>query len=459
MKKTLFSAFIFLVLVTACGGSDSSEEAPSGRPSGGWASGGFGGARTTSVETKTVTFASIAEQVKSYGTIKAQNVVAISPQVSNRITRIYVDLGDTVRQGGLLAKIYDATFRDQLNQAKSQLEQSGIAVQRDSSQFSRQNILLEKGLISESEYDIALATYRNSLAQFESAKASLTQAQENFNNTEVRSPVVGVVTARNFEEGDLASTGQALFEIASTTGYESRIYLPVQDWRTVRIGQQVNLRVSNEKESSALGVVSRKSPQLDATTGLGEVVITLTSIGDAIYPGVLTESVIDIVNKPRAIVVQRSSLVEKVETVIEPESNTIQLDRSYSVFVSVGDSAVELRKLDLGIEQGDKIEIIGGLRPGESIVVTGQQSLEDGGKIRVASGSNFTSPEGTQVTRGTGRPNGEGARPGGQRPGGNPFAGMSEEDQQKARARLQSMNQEERRAFMDSVRTANSGNN
>lgn len=446
MKNLLLSAFVAAFILSGCGDSDQGQSQGN---FGGWGGGTPGGARTTSVETQDVPVESIAEQVRSFGNIKAQNVVAITPQVSNRITRIYVDLGDTVNQGQIMAKIYDATFRDQLNQAESQVEQSRIALQRDSSQFERQSQLLDKDLISDSEYDIALATYRNSLAQYQSAIASLTQARENFNNTEVRSPVDGVVTARNLEEGDLASTGQAIFEVASTTGYESRIYLPVQDWKAVKVGQEVNLRVSNEEDYSAEGVVSRKSPQLDATTGLGEVVITLTNVGPSIYPGVLTENVIDIVNKPRAVVVPRSALVEKVETVIEPESNTIQLDRQYSIFVSVGDSVAELRPLNLGIEQGDRIEVLSGLRPGEDIIVTGQQGLEDGGRIRVANESTFTS--GAQEGPST-QQDSQGGR-------AAAFADMSPEERAKARERIQNMSQEERRAYFDSLRTSNNSSN
>lgn len=445
MNKSFLIVLLFSTLIIGCGEGDESNSAQNSRFSG-WGGGAAG--RVTSVETETVTRQPIADQVRSFGTIKAQDVVAITPQVSNRITKLYVDLGDTVRQGQILAKIYDTTFRDQLQQAKAQLEQSKVAIRRDSTQFVRQQKLLDSNAISQAEFDIAFATYRNSLSQYQSSVASVTQAQENFNNTEVRSPVRGVVISRNGAEGDIASAGQVLFEVANLVGYESRIYLPVQDWRAIKIGQPVNLRVSNESESSAKGVISRKSPQLDATTGLGEVVITLTEIGPSIYPGVLTETVIDIVNKPRAIVVSRGSLVEKVETVIEPESNTIQLDRKFSVFVSKGDSSVELRQLQLGIEQGDRIEVVSGLQAGESIVVTGQNSLQDGGRIRVASGSNFQSAESSTVQKG-----GEG------RPGGNAFQNMSEEDRTKARQRLQNMTQEERRAFMDSVRTANASGN
>lgn len=442
-----------IVLLTACGGSEDQSSRPGGF--GGWDSGGSNG-RVTSVETQTITLQPIAEQVRSFGTIRAQDVVAIIPQVSNRVTDFYVDLGDTVQSGQRLAKIYDITFRDQVNQAEAQVAQSRIAVQRDSAQFERQKQLLQRDLVSDAEYEIAQATYRNSLAQFESAKAQLTQALENLNNTVVRSPVRGVVASRTVAIGDLATTGQPMFEIANLVGYESRIFLPVQDWRLIKNGQTVELRVSNEQTVSAEGVVSRKSPQLDPTTGLGEVVITLTDVGPSIYPGVLTENIIDIENKERAVVLSRSSLVEKVETVIRPESNTIQLERTYSVFVVKGDSVAELRNLVLGIEQGDRIEILSGLRPGEKIVTTGQQGLQDGARIRVTDGSVFASGAENNQTAQNARQGRGGAAGGDFR---QAFANMSPEEIAEVRKKMQSMSQDERRTFMDSLRTANATGN
>ena len=404
----------------------------------------------------TVELSTIADQVRSYGTVKVQDLVSVSPQVSNRLTNIYVDLGDTVEAGQLMAKIYDKTFRDQLSQAQAQLAQSRIALRRDSAQFERQRQLLEMDLVSDSEYEIALATYRNTIAQLESARAYLTQAQENFNFTEVRAPVNGVVVSRSLEEGDLAPSGQTLFELASDSGFETRIFLPVQDWRSVRIGQSVQLRVSNEASVSATGIVSRKSPQLDPTTGLGEVVITLTQVGGSIYSGVLAENLINIQTNDNAVVIPRSALVEVVETVVNPESNTIELERSYSVFVSKGDSMAERRTLELGIEQGDRIEVLSGLQPGENIVITGQQGLEEGGRISVASGALFqTAEQNTIQPEGTSAENRATEQRSMQRSSGangNPFANLTEEQREK----LRTMNPEERRAFIQQLRESRS---
>ncbi|MGN8224643.1 efflux RND transporter periplasmic adaptor subunit [Gracilimonas sp. BCB1] len=437
MKISYIQIAVLSLFLISCSNDNSNENGPSGFS-------GFGGRQATSVETSEVEIGPIADQVRSFGNVKAQNVISVLPQVSNRITEIYVDLGDTVRQGEALAKIYDATFRDQLSQAESQLEQSRIALRRDSSDYQRQLSLMDRDLTSESELDIAQAAYQSSRAQFESARSSLTQAQENFNNTVVRSPVAGVINSRALEVGDLATTGTELFQVASTNGYESRIYLPVQDWRAVKVGHEVNLRISNESGVSAQGVVSRKSPQLDATTGLGEIVITLTQIGNNIYPGVLVENIINITTKERTMVVPRSALVEQVETVINPETNTIDLDRTYSVFVSRGDSVAERRELELGIEQGDRIEVLSGLLPSDNIIVTGQSGLDDGSRIQVASGDRFQTSEERQVGNQQ-----QSNRPAG---GQNPLANMSEEERTEAREKMQGMSREERMAFLRELR-------
>jgi len=442
VKQTLLQVLFLSTLLISCSGNQSEN---SGQSNLGMF-GQNGGQRATSVETSEIELGTISEQVRSFGNIKAQNEISVIPQVSNRVSRLYVDLGDSVRQGQILAKIYDVTFRDQLAQARAQLEQSRIAVVRDSTGYSRQKRLKDSDLTSDAELEIAQANYQSSLAQYESARSSLTQAQEDFNNTEVKAPVNGVITSRTIEVGNLATTGTEIFQIASTNGYESRIFLPSQDWRAVQIGHEVMLRVSNESDVSARGIVSRKSPQLDATTGLGEVVVTLTQSGNAIYPGVLAENVINITTKQQAIIVPRSVLVEQVETVINPETNTIDLVRTYSAFVSRGDTVAEQRALELGIEQGDRIEVISGLLPDDQIIVTGQSGLEDGARISVASGGQFQLPEQRQIEGQADRPTQRNAQ------GQNPLANMSEEERAEAREKMQDMTQEERMAYLRELR-------
>lgn len=397
MKKSIFFLLLFGVVLISCGGKSDSD-AQQGRRPGGF--GGFGGKKAVSVEIKALEPSTISQQIKAFGTVQSDARVRIVPQVSNRITAFYVDLGDTVKVGQKLAKIYDKTFRDQVLRDQAQVQQARVSFVRDSATFSRTKKLFEQGLSSDAEYQTVQATFQASKAQLASAQASLTQSLENLANTDVISPVSGLVVARNAQVGDLATTAQALFEIGNNSGYEIRLFLPLQDWELVRIGQSVDLKITNQPNNMAKGVITRISPQLDPVTGLGEVVVTIQQSTNFLYAGALTESKITIKTNTNTITVPRSALLEKVETYIDPESNTIKLEREYSIFVTRGDTLAELVPVQLGLEQGDRVEVIGKVNTGDKLVITGQTALEDKAKIKIAGNTPMMAPEGKRFASG-----------------------------------------------------------
>jgi RND family efflux transporter MFP subunit len=366
----------FLLFLAACGG---------GQPQGGFPGGPGGpGARATSVEVREVATAPISDQIRAYGTVRAQDNIQVTAQVSERIVRLLADLGDRVQAGQSLAKLNDTAFLEQLSRDAAQMEQARIAMERDSVSLVRATDLFERGLSSQAEFDNVRTTAAASRAQYRSAVAAWTASSQNMRYTEVRAPVSGAIVKRNLGVGDIAGGGQPIFELSNTGGFEVRLYLTLEDWRNARVGQDVELRLSNDAETMVPAVVTRLSPQLDATTGLGEVVIRLTGRSDRILAGSLVEARINVATKPDVVVIPRSAMVETVQTVIEPESNVIRLRRTYAAFVTQGDSVAVRRELDLGIQQGDRIEVVSGLAPGERLVITGQSGLEDGARIRVS---------------------------------------------------------------------------
>jgi RND family efflux transporter MFP subunit len=444
LKKLLYlsSAILFILLISSCSSEDSNNMSPN-RP-------GFSGGPAASVEVVPVQTESISDQVRSYGTIRAQDVVSVTPQVTNRVTRILVDLGDNVSRGQVMAEIYDVPFRDAMEQAQAQIRQQEVAFERDSTEFARQQQLFDRNLISRSELDNVRANYLNSRAQLEAARANLTQSRENLENTKIKSPVDGVVLNRSIAEGDIASSGQVAFEVANLVGFETRVFLPLQDWELIQPGQSVSLSLSSRSGAIAEGVVSRISPQLDPTTGLGEVVITLTETESNIYQGALVQARINLQTRENAVVIPRSAMVEKVDTYIEPETGTIELERTYSAFVNQGDSIAVRRELELGIEQGDRIEVISGLQAGDGLIVTGQRNLNDGARIRVAGAIETEQPRQTESNSGQSTENLRDLSPEERR---ERLQNMSPEERQEMRERMQRS---------DSTRSGNrqqSGNN
>ncbi|MDX1590830.1 MAG: efflux RND transporter periplasmic adaptor subunit [Balneolaceae bacterium] len=429
----LLSGLISLALILSSCGSDSPDGSQFQR------GGGFGNQQATSVEVVPVQTETISEQIRAYGTIRAQDVVSITPQVSNRVVRILADLGDNVSRGQVLAEIYDVPYRDAVEQAEAQIRQARVNLERDSTQFARQSELFEKDLISRSEYDNFRSTYLTSRAQYESALAALTQSQENLENTRIKSPVDGVILSRSIAEGDIAGTGQAIYEIANLSGFETRVYLPMQDWENVQNGQLVSMSLSSRSPEIATGVVSRISPQLDPVTGLGEVVITLTNTSTSIYQGALVQSRINLRTKENAVVIPRSAMVEKVETYIAPETGTIELERTYSAFINQGDSIAVQRELVLGIQQGDKIEVLDGLRAGEGLIVTGQRSLQDGSRIRVAG----TNTQSAQRIESSDTESDNNTTPN--------LQNMTPEERQQFRERMQNLSPEERQRVREQM--------
>ncbi len=438
LKNILFTFLsIFIMLSFASCGSGDNEGQDNG-PGGG--SGNFRGGQPTSVEATPVRSGSISRQVQAYGTVRPQDVVAITPQVSNRVTKINVDLGDNVSQGQVMAEIYDEPFREAVEQARAQIRQAEASFERDSTVLLRQQELYERDLISRAEFDDVQATFLNSKAQYESSKAALSQSMENLGNTKITSPVNGVVLSRSIAEGDVATTGQVVFEVANLVGFETRVFLPLQDWEQVQVGQTVTMSLSSRGSDIAEGVVSRKSAQLDETTGLGEVVISLTESRGSVYQGALLQSRIILETRENTVVIPRSALVEKVDTYIEPETGTIELERSYSAFVVQGDTVAARRELDLGIEQGDRIEVLSGLNEGDRLIITGQNNLEDGRPVQVAG-----SRSGSQANQ-IGDNEGEGQR----------AQDLTEEEREEIREDTTGMSPRERREYMRE-RRENSG--
>lgn len=376
MLKTLYLILSTSLFFLSCNSAENSENFPPGNRS---------NRSATSVEVSSIERSEISRQIRSFGTIRAQDIVSINPQISETVIEIRADLGDTVAAGQVIARLNDVNYRDQLRSTQSELRQREITMERDSIAYGRQVELFERQLISPSEHEEVRAVYLSSVAAYEATQSALTQSAENLRRTEIRSPVHGVIKERFVTEGDLASSGQAMFDIANLAGYETRLFLPLRDWRETRVGQLVDIRNSGDQEFTSEGVITRKSPDIDEVTGLGQVVVSIAETGGELFSGSLTESRIYIETRENTIVIPRIALIENVQTVIDPESNSIKLERTYSAFVVQGDTLAQRRELELGIEQGDRIEVLNGLEPGEQIIITGQAGLENQAAVRPTS--------------------------------------------------------------------------
>ncbi|MFY1093902.1 efflux RND transporter periplasmic adaptor subunit, partial [Acinetobacter baumannii] len=201
---------------------------------------------------------------KSYaGDVQARQQTALAFRVGGQVTARYVDVGDRVRVGQVLAKLDVADAQLQLNAAKAQLENAQAAAKTASDELKRFQQLLPINAVSRSQYD----TVKN---QYDAAQAALQQARSNYevsaNQTgynQLVSNKNGVITARNIEIGQVVAAGQAAYQLAIDGEREVVIGVPEQAVSEIKVGQAAWITLWSKPNERFAGYVREVSPAAD----------------------------------------------------------------------------------------------------------------------------------------------------------------------------------------------------
>lgn len=273
----------------------------------------------------------------------------ITPAASGvHIDRILVDVGDRVRQGQVLVTL-DPT---QYNQALVQLK----TVEDD---YNRLKPVYDAGGISAQQIDQAKA----SLDVQREVVANLKK------NIELRSPITGVVTARNNEAGDLFMN-QPILHVMQINPVKVIANIPEQFFPVVKVGMPVDLKLDAYPDRTFSGKVSLIHPALDATTRTFTVEVTVPNGGETLRPGMFARTIFNMGAKEGVMV--SDVAVQK------------QVGSSERYLYVVKDGKVERRRVTLGRQTGSQIDILSGVEPGEAVAVTAFSRLDDGVEVEIA---------------------------------------------------------------------------
>ncbi|RYY12666.1 MAG: efflux RND transporter periplasmic adaptor subunit [Cytophagaceae bacterium] len=222
--------------------------------------------------------ATIVEKVSASGKVQPETEVKISPDVSGEITELYVQEGDSVKQGQLLLRIrpdnYQAmvsqqtavvgTQRANVSQAQAQLEQQTANARQTELTYRRQASLFKQKVISQADYEAAQAAYNASQEQLRairaqiqaaqssvrSAQAGLTEAQKNLNKTTIYAPVSGTISKLNVKKGErvlgtVQMAGTEIMRIANLHNMEVRVSVNENDIIRVQLGDSADVEVDS----------------------------------------------------------------------------------------------------------------------------------------------------------------------------------------------------------------------
>ncbi|MBQ0103724.1 MAG: efflux RND transporter periplasmic adaptor subunit [Prevotellaceae bacterium] len=345
MKKIVLMVIAALALVS-CGNKDADKK-QEGKPQ---------------VKLTTVSQQEVPQTETYTATVESDVKNNISPNIAQRINRILVDVGDRVSRGQVLVQL-DAANQDQL---QLQLQSAQIQLQHQQIEFNRTAELYTSGGISKSEYESAETQLTVQQKQVAMLRTQLSQASQ---NTQLTSPISGVVTARNYDNGDMYSMGLPVLTIEQLNPVKLICNISETYFKDVTVGMPVDIQLDAYGDELFGGKVSIVYPSIDKATHTFPVEVNLPNSDQRVRPGMFARATVNF---------------GSVERVLIPDMALVKQVGAGDRYVYVyKDGKVKYQKVELGKHMGDQYEVISGVTPNSQIVVAGQTRLKDGAEVEV----------------------------------------------------------------------------
>lgn len=295
----------------------------------------------------------VVDQDQVYSsTVLASAVNNIAPQSAGRIQTIETEVGKFVSKGQVLATM------DNL-----QLEQTRIKYANDKIEYDRLKALLDEGGVSQSDFD-----------QVEMAlKVQATTLDNIEKNTNLRSPISGVVTARNYDQGDMYVMGQPLFTVQQIVPVKLLVPVSETDYSKVKPGQTVSVQADALSGKSFSGKIVRIHPTMDASTHTFNAEVQVQNSSRELRPGMYTRVLLNL---------------GSTENIVIPDAAVVKQQGSGQRFAFVldQDNFAQQKEVTLGRHFDGKYEVVSGLSEGETVVVKGAATLKPGQKVEILNG-------------------------------------------------------------------------
>jgi HlyD family secretion protein len=404
MPRDIYLALVSLLVLTAC-------SKPQAKESGGAAP----------VQVAAVTQANIRRIVEGDGVLFPLNQASVMPKLSAPVQKFYVNRGDHVRQGELLAVLENRDLTASAEEGKGAVEQansnlratqgatipesvSKAEIDLQSARDARDNAkkvldsreqLFQQGALarrpvdeSQLAYSQALAQYRvaeehlkalqsvsnaeqikGAAAQVESAKAHYEALEAQVAYSRVTSPITGVVADRPINVGEMANPGSPLITIVDISRVVARVDVPQNAASAVKLGQTAIITQPGNSDQME-GKVTVVSPAANPNTTTVQVWIEIPNVGERLKPGSAVHAAI-------------SSEVYKDATVV-PLAAILPAEEGGTAVLTVSpDSIAHRRAVKLGVREGNQVQILSGVTPGEKVVVVGGIGLDDKAEVKI----------------------------------------------------------------------------
>jgi HlyD family secretion protein len=343
-----------------------------------WVSGGKKESKENQYKTRSIERGDIIQTISANGTLTPVVLVNVGTQVSGTVAKLYADYNDHVEVGQILAELDPALLRAQLQQSKANLLNAQVTVRIAESKLKRHQLLKEKEFISLEALQMIEQEMEVARAQFAISKAQVERDQTNLNYSVIRSPISGVVIARNVDIGQTVAANfqtPILFQIAKDLRQmQINISVAEADIGQLHLGQLINFTVDAFQQQEFTGTVKqvRLNPTIQENVVTYNVVAMVDNDDETLLPG-MTANINFVVNKNNDVLrVPNAALRYKpkdIESSSEGSKQTKSTNQSV-VYLLSGNQPTPVNVI-AGITDGNFTEIINGeIKTGDKVIIS-----------------------------------------------------------------------------------------
>jgi len=363
MKKSLISipaAVLLALLLNACGKEESGgSESETVR-------------RAVLISTTRAMTTDLEIWLGAVGQIHSLAAPTLAAEVDGRITMVSADTGDTVAAGQLLAAIDTSALLLQRQAAMAGLERIQVHIANGEIRVERFESLSARDLGSQTQLDDAREQLESYRADYKAARAQLAIVDDLLAKSRITAPVAGKLQRRLISEGDFVKRGDALFEITRPGLLQAWLAYPETAAPRIHKGQAVEVRSPVTGGEVFTGTISELQP------AIGPGSRALTAITDIENTGSL---------RPEATISGRVLVETRLQAVVVPEISVVLRPAGNVVYVINGNEA-EARSVTTGHRENGHVEIVSGVRSGETIATDGAAFLTGGASVKIVASAN-----------------------------------------------------------------------
>ncbi|MBW2304906.1 MAG: efflux RND transporter periplasmic adaptor subunit [Deltaproteobacteria bacterium] len=300
------------------------------------------------------------------GSIVSTKRALISTRISARVKKVYYREGETVKKGNLLITLDDRDLRAEVGRLESTARRIQIDLDYWRLEVTRNEKLLRGKAISPQKQDESKRMVASLEASLQANEYALAAARAKLDYTLIRAPFSGAIQRLDTEIGELAAPGKVLLELVVTSPLKAVFSVPQKDLAEIREGMEVRLIVPS-LDKTITSRIDHIYPALDSGTRNATFDVRLPDHLERLRPGMTADAIVIMAKFDRALVLPRSA---------------VRIREADTGVYTVEKNVARWRPVTIGQAEGRQVRIVSGLKGGETVIVTPDPRLQDGGRVQ-----------------------------------------------------------------------------